>query len=60
MQKKKVISISLGDREKHKVDSLAKAAGLNRSEMFRELIRSKRLPRQPRRESFLKGDLISA
>lgn len=56
--KKKPVSITLSKKDKRKVDAMAKAEGLNRSEMIRSLIKSRRAPKQPRRRSFLGGELV--
>ena len=61
MDKKKPIGINLTEKDRRKVDVLAKAEGVSRSEMVRNLIRSRRLPKQPkqpRRQVFLSGALI--
>jgi hypothetical protein len=42
---KKVISVTLADRDVLKIDALAASLRMNRSETVREIIRSKRTPK---------------
>lgn len=46
---KVVVSISLAGKDRDKVDRLAAAQGMNRSEMVRSLVRSKRRPKKTKR-----------
>ena len=42
------VSITLTERDRQKLDRLASINGMNRSDMVRQMIRLKRLPREKR------------
>jgi hypothetical protein len=53
---KKVVSVTLADRDRAKLDILAASLDMNRSETVRQLIRNKRQPKQALDQLAEQGD----